>query len=213
MNERYIVVRGVRISREDHPIASHKAIVCPGTTCYRGRRGDLGEWQHVVKFTWPSDKQQQRHEILGHHGSSRARPLGSMVLWNPAGRIREQRNLRRSRSSAARLTGLGISTSSTTISSSRQKRKRDKGFVDGKSGKRSRSIESRSDVANVEITRGTLKKASQAQPAITAFKKPSLTVLIRHANKNHVLCERNTIKAFTKVSCSVWIFSLHRHLG
>ncbi|KAH6666153.1 hypothetical protein B0J14DRAFT_568734 [Halenospora varia] len=63
-----------------------------------------------------------------------------MVLWNPAGRIREQGNLRRSRSSAARLTGLGISTSSTTISSSRQKRKRDKGFVDGKSGKRTKSI-------------------------------------------------------------------------
>ncbi|TVY91075.1 hypothetical protein LAWI1_G002838 [Lachnellula willkommii] len=62
------------------------------------------------------------------------------------------RSLRRSRSSAACLTSMGISTSSTTISSSRQKRKRDGEFVDGKSGKRSRSIESRSNVADVEIT-------------------------------------------------------------
>jgi hypothetical protein len=42
-NNKYIVVRGVRISQEDHPIALQKAIVCQGTTYYRGRRGDPGE--------------------------------------------------------------------------------------------------------------------------------------------------------------------------
>jgi len=68
------------------------------------------------------------------------------------------RNLRRSRSSAARLTGLGISTSSTTISFSRQKKTRDEEFVDGNSGKRSRSIESRSNMADVEITMDAEKR-------------------------------------------------------
>jgi hypothetical protein len=36
----YVVVAGTRISLEDKPIASTKAIVCRGTTCYRGRRSD-----------------------------------------------------------------------------------------------------------------------------------------------------------------------------
>jgi hypothetical protein len=40
-NGKYIVTRGVRISLEDKPIASTKAIVCRGTTCYRGRRSSL----------------------------------------------------------------------------------------------------------------------------------------------------------------------------
>lgn len=35
---KYIVVRGIRISLEDKPIAPTKAIICRGTTCYRGRR-------------------------------------------------------------------------------------------------------------------------------------------------------------------------------
>ena len=42
-NGKYIVARDVRISLEDKPIALTKAIVCRGTTCYRGRRSDLGE--------------------------------------------------------------------------------------------------------------------------------------------------------------------------
>ena len=62
------------------------------------------------------------------------------------------RSLRRSKSSAARLAGLGISTSSTTVSSSGQKRKRDKEFIADNGRKRSKSGESLSDVANVEIT-------------------------------------------------------------
>ena len=40
---KYVVVAGARISLEDKLIASTKAIVCRGTTCYRGRRGDLME--------------------------------------------------------------------------------------------------------------------------------------------------------------------------
>jgi hypothetical protein len=42
-NGKYIVVRDVRISLEDKPIASTKAIVCQGTTCYQGRRSDSTE--------------------------------------------------------------------------------------------------------------------------------------------------------------------------
>jgi hypothetical protein len=195
-NSKYIVVRGVRISQEDHPIASQKAIVCRGTTCYRGRRGDPGEWDHVVKFAWPSDKRQREGDLLKltkergvkgiaewvHHEQitidgnpdtiahfrrgmkfGAPRKLSSKASWidgsvESSRAYSRTRSLRRSRSSAARLTGLGISTSSTTISSSGQKRKRDEELVDGNSGKRSRSIESRSNMADLEITLGVEKR-------------------------------------------------------
>jgi hypothetical protein len=63
-NGKYIVARDVKISLEDKPIASTKAIVCRGTTCYRGRRSDSTEWEYVVKFAWPSDKRQREGELL-----------------------------------------------------------------------------------------------------------------------------------------------------
>ncbi|PQE24972.1 serine threonine- kinase Sgk2 protein [Rutstroemia sp. NJR-2017a BVV2] len=63
-NGKYIVARDVKISLEDKPIASTKAIVCRGTTCYRGRRSDSTEWEYVVKFAWPSDKRQQEGKLL-----------------------------------------------------------------------------------------------------------------------------------------------------
>jgi hypothetical protein len=47
---KYVVVPGARIALEDKPIASTKAIVCRGTTCYRGRRSDLTGWEYMVKF-------------------------------------------------------------------------------------------------------------------------------------------------------------------
>jgi hypothetical protein len=52
-NGKYIVAQDVRISLEDKPIASTKAIVCRGTTCYRGRRSNSTAWEYVVKFAWP----------------------------------------------------------------------------------------------------------------------------------------------------------------
>jgi hypothetical protein len=63
-NGKYIVTRDVKISLEDKPIASTKAIVCRGTTCYRGRRNDSTEWEYVVKFAWPSDKRQREGKLL-----------------------------------------------------------------------------------------------------------------------------------------------------
>ncbi|KAG9233281.1 hypothetical protein BJ875DRAFT_535473 [Amylocarpus encephaloides] len=63
-NGKYIVTRDVRISLEDKPIASTKAIVCRGTTCYRGRRLGSTDWEYVVKFAWPSDKRQREGELL-----------------------------------------------------------------------------------------------------------------------------------------------------
>jgi hypothetical protein len=63
-NGRYIVARDVRISLEDQPIASTKAIVCRGTTCYRGRRPGSTDWEYVVKFAWPSDKRQREGDLL-----------------------------------------------------------------------------------------------------------------------------------------------------
>ncbi|PQE09263.1 serine threonine- kinase Sgk2 protein [Rutstroemia sp. NJR-2017a BBW] len=63
-NGKYIVARDVKISLEDKPIASTEAIVCRGTTCYRGRKSDSTEWEYVVKFAWPSDKRQREGELL-----------------------------------------------------------------------------------------------------------------------------------------------------
>ncbi|KAH9203194.1 hypothetical protein DL95DRAFT_472613 [Leptodontidium sp. 2 PMI_412] len=63
-NGKYIVTRDLRISLEDKPIASTKAIVCRGTTCYRGRRPGSTDWEYVVKFAWPSDKRQREEELL-----------------------------------------------------------------------------------------------------------------------------------------------------
>ncbi|KAG9229469.1 hypothetical protein BJ875DRAFT_537697 [Amylocarpus encephaloides] len=59
-----IIIQDVRVPLEDRPIASTKAIVCRGTACYRGRRGDSTEWGCVVKFAWPSDKRQREGDLL-----------------------------------------------------------------------------------------------------------------------------------------------------
>ena len=61
---KYVVAAGVRIYLEDKPIASTKAIVCRGTTCYRGRRSDSARWEYVVKFAWPSDKRKREGRLL-----------------------------------------------------------------------------------------------------------------------------------------------------
>ena len=42
-NGKYIVAKDTRICLEDKPIFSTKAIVCRGTTCYRGRQSDSTE--------------------------------------------------------------------------------------------------------------------------------------------------------------------------
>lgn len=63
-NGRYIVAQYERIFLEDKPIASTKAIVCRGTTCYRGRGSNSTEWGYVVKFAWPSDKRQREGALL-----------------------------------------------------------------------------------------------------------------------------------------------------
>lgn len=61
---KYVTVRGTRISLEDRPIASTKAIVCRGTTCYRGRESISEGWEYVVKFAWPSEKRQREGRLL-----------------------------------------------------------------------------------------------------------------------------------------------------
>ncbi|KAJ2901648.1 uncharacterized protein MKZ38_001607 [Zalerion maritima] len=77
-NGKYIVARDVRISLEDKPIASTKAIVCRGTTCYRGRRSDSTEWEYVVKFAWPSDKRQREGELLK---LAKERGVTGIAVW------------------------------------------------------------------------------------------------------------------------------------
>ncbi len=188
-NGKYIVAQDVRIYLEDEPIASQKAIVCRGTTCYRGRRRDSTTWEYVVKFAWPSDKRQREgrllklakergvtgiaewfnHEQITIDGDPdtishlrRAmkfrvpRKLSSKAFWvdsdAESSRGSRTRSLRgRSKSSMSRLMGPGISSSSTTISSSGQKRKKDEGFVDRRGGiKRSKSGDSQTNVSKVD---------------------------------------------------------------
>lgn len=77
-NGKYIVARDVRISLEDKPIASTKAIMCRGTMCYRGRRSDSTEWEYVVKFAWPSDKRQREGELLK---LAKERGVTGIAVW------------------------------------------------------------------------------------------------------------------------------------
>jgi hypothetical protein len=77
-NGKYIVARDVRISLENKPIASTKAIVCRGTTCYRGRRSDSTEWEYVVKFAWPSDKRQREGDLLK---LAKERGVTGIAMW------------------------------------------------------------------------------------------------------------------------------------
>jgi Fungal protein kinase len=85
------------------------------------------------------------------------RKLSSKAFWVDSGAGSSQasrtKSLRgKSGSSIGRLTGLGISTSSTTISSSRHKRKREERFADGGGAiKRSRSGDSGTSLANVHV--------------------------------------------------------------
>jgi Fungal protein kinase len=162
-NGKYIVAQDVRISLEDKPIASTKAIVCRGTTCYRGRSSDSTKWEYVVKFAWPSDKRQQEGRLLklakdrGVTGIAKwfnheqitidrdpdtishlrrnmkfaaPRKLPRKASWvdsaAESSRASRTRSLGgRSSSSMGRLTGVGLSTSSTTISSSGHRKERE----------------------------------------------------------------------------------------
>jgi hypothetical protein len=86
-----------------------------------------------------------------------SRKLSSKASWIDIGaessRVSSTRSLRgRSRSSVGRLTDPGISTGSTPISPSGQKRKGDEDFIDGSGGKkRFKSSDSGTDVANVQV--------------------------------------------------------------
>ncbi|KAJ8067034.1 hypothetical protein OCU04_004414 [Sclerotinia nivalis] len=77
-NSKYIVAQDVKIFLEDKPIASTKAIVCRGTTCYRGRTSASTEWEYVVKFAWPSDKRQREGELLK---LAKDREVTGIAIW------------------------------------------------------------------------------------------------------------------------------------
>ncbi|KAG9231374.1 hypothetical protein BJ875DRAFT_506723 [Amylocarpus encephaloides] len=183
-NGKYIVAQDVRISLEDKLIALTKAIVCRGTTCYRGRRSDSTEWEYVVKFAWPSDKRQREGELLK---LAKERGVTGIAVWfnhehiNIDGDPDTISNLRRdmrfgtprklpskaraysksslagrSGSGATHLMGLGIGARSATTSSSGQKRKRDQRLDRGSRLKRSKSDGSHASTTNVRIEEGEL---------------------------------------------------------
>jgi hypothetical protein len=83
-NGKYIVARDLRIYLEDMPVASQKAIVCRGTTCYGGRRSGSTDWEYVVKFAWPSDKRQLEGDVLQ---LARERGVKGIAEWFHHGQI------------------------------------------------------------------------------------------------------------------------------
>ncbi|KAG9245612.1 hypothetical protein BJ878DRAFT_533795 [Calycina marina] len=169
-NGKYIVTRDVRIFLEDKPIASTKAIVCRGTTCYRGRRPGSTDWEYVVKFAWPSDKRQREGELLK---LAKEKGVTGIAVWfnheqiTIVGDLDTISHLRRamkfgsprrpskkafwveSGSSVAHLIGLGIVAGSATTSSSGQKRKRDERLDGGSRLKRSKSDDTHASATNV----------------------------------------------------------------
>ncbi|KAH6716479.1 hypothetical protein BKA61DRAFT_574276 [Leptodontidium sp. MPI-SDFR-AT-0119] len=181
-NGKCIVVRGVNISLEDKPIASTKAIVCRGTNVlsrkmkllYRIRReGELlklvkergvkgiAKWFHHEHITIDDNPDTIAHLQRGMKFGA-PRKLSSKASWvnsnaessRPYSRTR---SLVRSRSSATRLTGLGISTNSTPLSSSAQKRQREEDSVDG-SPNRSKSRDNWPGVKNLKaVVKGDSK--------------------------------------------------------
>ncbi|KAG0133809.1 hypothetical protein HOY82DRAFT_639657 [Tuber indicum] len=150
-NGKYIVTRD--------PIALTKAIVCWGTTCYRGKRPGSTDWEYIVKFAWPSDKRQREGELLklakekGVTGIAVWRPL-KKAFWvnsNPeSSRLYSKTSLRRrSGSSVAHLIGLGIGAGSATTSPYGQKRKRDERFDGVSRLKRPKSDSSHASATNL----------------------------------------------------------------
>jgi hypothetical protein len=131
-----------RIYLEDKPIASQKAIVCRGTTCYRAKMSDSEEWEYVVKFAWRSDKRPSEGQLLklakerkvwgvaelcGHQDLETIHDLRQGLQFGKSKTFRSARkdsiNLSHSRARGSLLAnGLGISL--TSASSSGQKRKR-----------------------------------------------------------------------------------------
>jgi hypothetical protein len=137
-NGKYIVARRVRISLEDKPIASQKAIVCRGTTCYRGRRSESSEWEYVVKFAWPSDKRQREGRLLK---LAKERGVTGIAMWfnheqiNIDGSPDTIADLRRamefgvSRKLSSKASWVDISAESSRVSSTRSLRVRSRSSV------------------------------------------------------------------------------------
>ncbi|KAH9204268.1 hypothetical protein DL95DRAFT_451707 [Leptodontidium sp. 2 PMI_412] len=101
----------------------------------RGVTG-IAEWFNHKQITIDGDPDTISHLRQAMEFGAQ-RKLSSKVFWVDSGTesSRASRSLRgRSKSSMGRLTGLGISTSSTPISSSGQKRTRDEGLVNGRGG-------------------------------------------------------------------------------
>jgi hypothetical protein len=67
---KYIMFKGEawrrreRLYLEREPIASQRAIVCRGTTCYRAKKKRSKEWEFVVKFSWRAAERPAEGKLL-----------------------------------------------------------------------------------------------------------------------------------------------------
>ncbi|KAL9028328.1 MAG: hypothetical protein Q9196_003289 [Gyalolechia fulgens] len=53
-----------RLQLDPDPIASQRAIVCRGTSCFRARTPSSEDLRYVVKFSWVSDKRRPEADLL-----------------------------------------------------------------------------------------------------------------------------------------------------
>ncbi|TAQ83209.1 hypothetical protein B7494_g8467 [Chlorociboria aeruginascens] len=60
----YIITQNTKIYLDDNPIASVPVITGRGTACYRGKRSPDGEWEYVVKFSWPGEGNVREGRLL-----------------------------------------------------------------------------------------------------------------------------------------------------
>jgi hypothetical protein len=190
---KYILLEGdkrqeqERLYLEDNPIASQRAIVCRGTTCYRAKRWDSKRWEYVVKFAWRSDKRQSEGQLLrlakernvwgvaelfGHHDLQTIHDLRRGLQFGNPKAFRSARkdsiNQSRSRAQGSMLANaLGISLASA--SSSGQKRKRPDGYIPASRKRSKSSSHKRSDSASLVTAQidgavGDVTKHSEVKP-------------------------------------------------
>lgn len=157
-----------RLYLEDKPIASQRAIVCRGTTCYRAKSLNSDRWEYVVKFAWRSDKRKAEGELLklakerdvwgvakliGHQDLEEVAELRRGLIFSKPQKFRSARRdlINQNRSSQSTMTaGWGISPKSLSTSSLGQKRRMTDEEVMAPPPKRSNSgTPGRSNIANL----------------------------------------------------------------
>jgi hypothetical protein len=198
---KYIMFKGedepekTKLYLEDRPIASQRAIVCRGTTCYRAKRQKAKHWEFVVKFSWRSDKRRAEGDLLrlakqrnvwgvarlfGHQDLESIAELRQGIEFESPRTFRSATGSSFSQSQSGTsglLSGLGISQHSrSSFSGTKRKRQVD---VSSARAKRPRSESSRRQLHITDLIeeRGDrpeeVDRYSVEQPNVTSLMSPT----------------------------------------